>query len=240
MGILYGMVARGQVVLAEFSATQTNASVVARLILEKMKEVKNNCISSFSHHPYIFHVKGTDGLTVLCMADDASGRIIPFAFLEDIHKKFVKTFGRAVHSASAYAMNDEFSRVLCQQMDHFSRNPNVDRLNRLKGEMNQVQSVLIDNIEKALERGDRLALLVEKAITMQQPMQGNNSTVALKRKARSYKNVIWWRDCKFTATLMLLFLLTIVYVSLAFVCNGLFLSSCFNHMTMASVVPHMF
>ncbi|TYI76227.1 hypothetical protein E1A91_D06G061600v1 [Gossypium mustelinum] len=231
MGILYGMVARGQVVLAEFSATQTNASVVARLILEKMKEVKNNCISSFSHHPYIFHVKGTDGLTVLCMADDASG---------NIHKKFVKTFGRAVHSASAYAMNDEFSRVLCQQMDHFSRNPNVDRLNRLKGEMNQVQSVLIDNIEKALERGDRLALLVEKAITMQQPMQGNNSTVALKRKARSYKNVIWWRDCKFTATLMLLFLLTIVYVSLAFVCNGLFLSSCFNHMTMASVVPHMF
>ncbi|TYH65597.1 hypothetical protein ES332_D06G066500v1 [Gossypium tomentosum] len=231
MGILYGMVARGQVVLAEFSATQTNASVVARLILEKMKEVKNNCISSFSHHPYIFHVKGTDGLTVLCMADDAS---------RNIHKKFVKTFGRAVHSASAYAMNDEFSRVLCQQMDHFSRNPNVDRLNRLKGEMNQVQSVLIDNIEKALERGDRLALLVEKAITMQQPMQGNNSTVALKRKARSYKNVIWWRDCKFTATLMLLFLLTIVYVSLAFVCNGLFLSSCFNHMTMASVVPHMF
>ncbi|KAB2024037.1 hypothetical protein ES319_D06G060600v1 [Gossypium barbadense] len=238
MGILYGMVARGQVVLAEFSATQTNASVVARLILERMKEVKNNCISSFSHHPYIFHVKGTDGLTVLCMADDASGRIIPFAFLEDIHKKIVKTFGRAVHSASAYAMNDEFSRVLCQQMDHFSRNPNVDRLNRLKGEMNQ--SVLIDNIENALERGDRLALLVEKAITMQQPMQGNNSTVALKRKARSYKNVIWWRDCKFTATLMLLFLLTIVYVSLAFVCNGLFLSSCFNHMTMASVVPHMF
>ncbi|KAB2076736.1 hypothetical protein ES319_A06G060100v1 [Gossypium barbadense] len=242
MGILYGMVARGQVVLAEFSATQTNAiaSVVARLILEKMKEVKNNSISSFSHHPYIFHVKGTDGLTLLCMADDASGRIIPFAFLEDIHKKFVKTFGRAVHSASAYAMNDEFSRVLCQQIDHFSRNPNVDRLNRLKGEMNQVQSVLIDNIEKALERGDRLALLVEKAITMQQPMQGNNSTVALKRKARSYRNAMWWRDCKFTATLMLLFLLTIVYVSLAFVCNGLFLSSCFNHMTMASVVPHMF
>ncbi|KAA3476882.1 vesicle-associated membrane protein 711-like protein isoform X1 [Gossypium australe] len=239
MGILYGMVARGQVVLAEFSATQTNASVVARLILDKMKEVKNNSISSFSHHPYIFHVKGTDGLTVLCMADDASGRITPFAFLEDIHKKFVKTFGRAVHSASAYAMNDEFSRVLCQQIDHFSRNPNVDRLNRLKGEMNQVL-FQIYLCSFALERGDRLALLVEKAITMQQPMQGNNSTVALKRKARSYKNAMWWRDCKFTATLMLLFLLTIVYVSLAFVCNGLFLSSCFNHMTMASVVPHMF
>ena len=69
---------------------------------------------------------------ILCV-----GRI-PFAFLEDIHKKFVKTYGRAIHSASAYAMNDEFSRILSQQMDHFSDDPNADRLNRLKGEMSQV------------------------------------------------------------------------------------------------------
>ena len=72
-------------------------------------------------------------LLILCV-----GRI-PFAFLEDIHHKFVKTYGRAIHSASAYAMNDEFSRVLSQQMDHFSNDPNADRLNRLKGEMSQVQ-----------------------------------------------------------------------------------------------------
>ena len=67
------MVAREQVVLAEFSATQTNASTVARLILDKMKEAKNDNNSSFSHDRYIFHVKRTDGLTVLCMVDDASG-----------------------------------------------------------------------------------------------------------------------------------------------------------------------
>ncbi|KAK6273255.1 hypothetical protein POUND7_010338 [Theobroma cacao] len=220
MGIFYGMVARGQVVLAEFSATQTNASTIARQILEKMKEGKNDSNSSFSHDRYIFHVKRTDCLTVLCMADDASGRRIPFAFLEDIHQKFVKTYGRAIHSASAYAMNDEFSRVLSQQMDHFSNDQNADRLNRLKGEMSQVRSVMIDNIEKVLERGDRLALLVEKTSAM----QGN--TLRFKRQARRYKNALWWRDCKFTATLILLVLLVILYVLLTFFCHGLFLSSC--------------
>ncbi|XVF34592.1 hypothetical protein REPUB_Repub18cG0071900 [Reevesia pubescens] len=71
MGILYGMVAMGHVVLAEFSAMQTNASTIARQILEKVKETKNDSNSSFSHDRYIFHVKRTDGLTVLCMADDA-------------------------------------------------------------------------------------------------------------------------------------------------------------------------
>lgn len=51
---------------------------------------------------------------------------------------------------------------------------------------------MIDNIEKVLERGDRLALLVEKTSAM----QGN--TLRFKRQARRYKNALWWRDCKFT------------------------------------------
>ncbi|OMO57710.1 Synaptobrevin [Corchorus olitorius] len=192
MGIFYGMVARGQVVLAEFSVTQTNASTIARQILENMKDGKSDSSSSFSHDRYIFHVKRTDGLTVLCMADDASGRRIPFAFLEDILQKFVKTYGRAILSASAYAMNDEFSRILSQQMEYFSNDPNADRLNRLKGEMSQVRSVMIDNIEKVLERGDRLALLVEKTSSMQ------GKSLRFKRQSRRYKNAMWWRDCKFT------------------------------------------
>lgn len=66
-----------------------------------------------------------------------TGRI-PFAFLEEIHLRFVKTFGRAVLSAQPYAMNDEFSRILSQQMEYFSSDPNADRINRLKGEMSQV------------------------------------------------------------------------------------------------------
>ncbi|KAF2287240.1 hypothetical protein GH714_039423 [Hevea brasiliensis] len=58
---------------------------------------------------------------------------IPFAFLEDIHQRFVRTYGCAIHSAQAYAMNDEFSRVLSQQMEYYSNDPNADRINRLKG-----------------------------------------------------------------------------------------------------------
>ncbi|KAK8491188.1 hypothetical protein V6N11_037951 [Hibiscus sabdariffa] len=210
MGILYGMVARGQVVLAEFSATHTNATTVARQILDNMSQGNNDSNSSFSHDRYIFHVKRTDGLTVLCMADDASGRRIPFAFLEDIHQRFVKTYGRAIQSASAYAMNEEFSRVMSQQMDHFSTDPNADRLNRLKGEMSQVRTVMIDNIEKVLERGNRLELLVEKTSSM----QGNS--IRFKSQSRRYKNTVWWNNCKITATLILLLLLIIAYVLYAF------------------------
>ncbi|MBA0757026.1 hypothetical protein Gotri_020150 [Gossypium trilobum] len=110
-----------------------------------------------------------------------AGRI-PFAFLEDIHQRFVRTYGRAVFSALPYGMNDEFSRVLSQQMEYYSSDPNADRINRLKGEMSQVRNVMIENIDKVLERGDRLELLVDKTANM----QGN--TFRFRKQTRRFRN----------------------------------------------------
>lgn len=72
MTILFALVARGSVVLAEFSGTSTNASAIARQILDKIPG-NNDSNVSYSQDRYIFHVKRTDGLTVLCMADDTAG-----------------------------------------------------------------------------------------------------------------------------------------------------------------------
>lgn len=218
MAILYTLVARGSVVLAEFSIAQTNASTIAKQILEKI--LGNNDMNvSYSQDRYIFHVKRTDGLAVLCMADDVAGRRIPFTFLEDIHQRFVRTYGRAVLSAQAYGMNDEFSRVLSQQMEYYSNDPNADRINRLKGEMSQVRSVMIENIDKVLERGDRLEILVDKTATMQ------NNTFRFKKQSRRYRNSIWWRNVKLMFALIFL-LLVLVYVVIAFACGGLTLPTC--------------
>lgn len=60
--------------LAEFSSTQTNANAVARQVLERLPGGTDDSNLSYSNDRYIFHVKRTDGLTVLCMADDSLGR----------------------------------------------------------------------------------------------------------------------------------------------------------------------
>ncbi|GER32062.1 vesicle-associated membrane protein [Striga asiatica] len=220
MAILYGVVARGSVVLAESSATSsTTANTVARKILEKISAANHNTNVSYSQDRYIFHVKRTDGLTVLCMAEDNAQRRIPFAFLEEIHQRFVQTYGRAVLTAQAYAMNDEFSRILSQQMEYYSRDPNADRINRIKGEMSQVRSVMIENIDKVLERGDRLDLLVGKTAYMQA------NSFRFRKQTRRLRNNAWWRNVKLMMALICLVSLT-VYVVMAFVCHGLTLPSC--------------
>jgi len=218
MAILYALVARGSTVLAEFDAAHGNAKTIARQILEKIPGTGDSHVS-YSQDRYIFHVKRTDGLTVLCMADDTAGRRIPFAFLEDIHGKFVKTYGRAVHTALAFTMNDEFSRVLSQQMEYYSSDPNADKINRIRGEMSQVRNVMVENIDKVLERGDRLELLVDKTETI----QGN--TFKFKKQARRFKNTMWWRNIKLTVAVIVV-LLIVIYVILAIVCKGVTLPSC--------------
>lgn len=43
-------------------------------------------------------------------------------------------------------MNDEFSRVLSQQMDYYSNDASADRINRMKGEIDQVYIISYNNI----------------------------------------------------------------------------------------------
>ncbi|CAN8299218.1 unnamed protein product [Cochlearia groenlandica] len=221
MAILYALVARVTVVLSEFSATSTNASSIAKQILEKLPGNDDDSHVSYSQDRYVFHVKRTDGLTVLCMSDETAGRNIPFAFLEDIHQRFVKTYGRAIHSAQAYAMNEEFSRVVSKQMEYYSNDPNADRMSRIKEEMSQVRNVMIENIDKVLGRGERLELLVDKTANM----QGN--TIRFRKQARRFRSQMWWRNVKLAIALICILSL-VIYIAMAFVCHGPSLPSCFK------------
>lgn len=218
MAILYAVVARGTVVLAEFAAVTGNTGAVARRILEKLPPDSDSRLC-FSQDRYIFHVLRADRLTFLCMANDTFGRRIPFAYLEDIHMRFMKNYGRVAHSSLAYAMNDEFARVLHQQMEYFSSNQTTDTLNRLRGEVSEIHTVMVDNIEKIMDRGDRIALLVDKTATMQ------DSAFHFKKQSRRLHQALWMKNAKLLALLTLVIVL-ILYIIIAACCGGITLPSC--------------
>jgi hypothetical protein len=73
MAILYALVARGTVVLAEHSAAATNAGAIARQVLERLPDGGADSHVSYTQDRYVFHAKRTDGITALCMADDSAG-----------------------------------------------------------------------------------------------------------------------------------------------------------------------
>ncbi|KAG6605974.1 Vesicle-associated membrane protein 714, partial [Cucurbita argyrosperma subsp. sororia] len=206
MAILYAVVARGTVILAEFSAVAGNTGAVARRILEKLPDEADSRLC-FSQERYIFHILRSDGLTFLCMANDTFGRRIPFSYLEDVHMRFMKNYGRVAHYAPAYAMNDEFSRVLHQQMEFFSSNPSADTLNRVRGEVNEIRTVMVDNIEKILERGDRIELLVDKTATMQ------DGAFHFKKQSKRLHRALWMKNAKLLALMTCLIIVLLGGIS---------------------------
>ncbi|PPD71279.1 hypothetical protein GOBAR_DD31841 [Gossypium barbadense] len=208
MAILYAVVARGTVVLAEFSAVTGNAGAVARRVLEKLPEEADSRLC-FSQDRYMFHILRSDGLCFLCMANDNFGIketedilyeslliTLPQCrensiFVLDIHMRFMKNYGKVAHYAPAYAMNDEFSRVLHQQMEFFSNNPSADTLNRVRGEVGEANSYNYGgNIEKILERGDRIELLVDKTATMK------DGAFHFKKQSKRLRQALWMKNAK--------------------------------------------
>ncbi|CAO2177446.1 unnamed protein product [Urochloa humidicola] len=219
MTIVYALVARGTVVLAEFAAVSGNAGAVARRILEKLPPDAESRLC-FAQDRYIFHVlRDQAGITFLCMANDTFGRRIPFLYLEDIQMRFMKNYGRVAHSALAYAMNDEFSRVLHQQMEFFSSNPSADTLNRLRGEVSEIHTIMVDNIEKILDRGDRISLLVDKTSTMQ------DSAFHFRKQSKRLRRALWMKNAKLLAVLTVA-IVVLLYLIISAFCGGLSLPSC--------------
>ncbi|KAI1315590.1 Vesicle-associated membrane protein [Mortierella claussenii] len=185
MSIIYALVARGSIILAEYTNSSGNFTTVTEAILEKI--APNNSKLTYVYDRYLFHYICEDGLTYMCMADDSFGRRIPFAFLQDIKEKFLAQYGRerALESLVPYGMN-EFSKTIAKQMEYFSTNPNADRIKQVQGEIEQVKDVMVQNIERVLERGERIELLVDKTDNLnQQAFAFKKRSTALKVKDKS-------------------------------------------------------
>lgn len=219
MPIIYSLVTRGSCVLAEYTNTSGNFTTVTRRILEKIPPQDDK--RSYGYDRYIFHYIVDDGITYLCMADEETGRRIPFAFLEDIKNRFRATYGDRGKTAIAYGMNTDFSRVLQNQMEFYSNNPSADRITKVRGEIDEVKSVMVHNIEKVLERGERIELLVDKTENL------NQNAFKFKKASTQLKRSMWWKNIKIMIILIVV-IIVVVYFIAAIACKGLLFQKCVN------------
>ena len=102
----------------------------------------------------MFHIALERGLAFLCMADGSFGRRVPFAFLEDIKRRFLAAHAEEAASAGAYAFDAGFSSQLAERMAFFSSDASADTITRLHGSLTEVKQITLDNIEKV--RADTL------------------------------------------------------------------------------------
>ncbi|KAJ3300490.1 Vesicle-associated membrane protein, partial [Blyttiomyces sp. JEL0837] len=197
------LVARGAVVLAEHASTTGNFTTVTQHILEKIPEGDSKM--TYVYDRYLFHYIQRNGIIYLCLADDTFGRRIPFAFLEDISTKFESVYGTRGKTAIAYGLQ-EFSKYISTQMEYFSNSQSADRLRQVQGEIDQVKDVMVANIEKVLERGERIDILVDKTDNL------NQASFAFKKRSTALRRAMWWKNQKLMYSLGGLGLLVLYFI----------------------------
>eukprot|EP00008_Paramoeba_atlantica_P004578 CAMPEP_0201488906 /NCGR_PEP_ID=MMETSP0151_2-20130828/20216_1 /ASSEMBLY_ACC=CAM_ASM_000257 /TAXON_ID=200890 /ORGANISM="Paramoeba atlantica, Strain 621/1 / CCAP 1560/9" /LENGTH=216 /DNA_ID=CAMNT_0047874323 /DNA_START=55 /DNA_END=705 /DNA_ORIENTATION=- len=188
MPLSYGLVARETVVLVEFYKTHGDANRIARKILRKIPQQAHK--KSYTFDSQIFHYQvDENGLTFLVLADDQLSWRIAFNCIHDIRNQFLSACGSSWKSATEGSLNDIFARILDEKLEHWS-SPESDKIQRAQQQVDQVKTKMISNIDKVLDRGDKIDTLVDRTDVLQsQSEQFKTSSTTLRR-------TIWWQDIK--------------------------------------------
>jgi vesicle-associated membrane protein 7 len=82
----------------------------------------------------------------------------------------------------------------------------------VKGQIDDVKGVMVENIEKVLARGEKIELLVDKT------EQLNQSARKFQRASKSLKSAMWWKNVKMWL-LIAAIVAIIIWLIASFVCG---------------------
>ncbi|KAM9517035.1 uncharacterized protein ACWYII_044203 isoform 2-T6 [Salvelinus alpinus] len=94
------------------------------------------------------------------------------------------------------------------QADYSSQQPASSKLDSVQGQVNEVKVILKDNINKVLERGERLDDLVDKTHDLQATADSFQRTST--RVARKY----WWKNVKMMIIIGVIVLIILILIIL--------------------------
>lgn len=176
-------------------------------ILEKLNSQKKFTLMADGH---TFNYLADDGYVYLVVADEAYGRQIPFACLERVKDEFKSQYGDRARDAIAHALDRSFGPRIKAQMEYCANNPDeLSKVSRVQAQVSEVKNIMMDNIEKVLDRGEKIELLVDKTENLR--FQADN----FHRTGRQLRQRMWWNKLKmqlmfasaFAAFVLVLFLI---------------------------------
>ena len=212
-GIVYSLISRADSVLAEHTTANGNFIMVSRIILQKIPPDHEGKKMSFAYDTHIFHYMVEDGVTYLCMTDDKFPRRIAFAFLTDIQSFFTGAYTPdAVATALAFAFNDGFSRTIADRMEYYNHDPNSDKIQAARSQVELTKQTMVENIDKILGRGERIELLVARTETL------NEHSFKFKEQSKKLKCAVLVKSIRFWIIISIIALF-LLWLALSLACG---------------------
>ncbi|GLU08725.1 hypothetical protein SLE2022_256210 [Rubroshorea leprosula] len=211
--LIYSFVARGTVILADYTEFTGNFTTVASQCLQKLPSSNNKFTYNCDGHTFNYHVE--NGFTYCVVAVESAGRQIPMAFLERVKEDFNKRYGGGkAATAAANSLNKEFGSKLKEHMKYCVDHPEeISQLSKVKAQVSEVKGVMMENIEKVLDRGEKIELLVDKTENLRSQAQD------FRQQGTKIKRKMWFENMKLKLVALGIFVILILFVVLS-VCPG--------------------
>jgi vesicle-associated membrane protein 7 len=207
MPILYSAIARGSTILCSHQSTIGNFEEVMVNILPNIPLSQDARTSYTGSNGMTFHVMIESGLIYLCATESDDGKRQPYGFLNEIKHQFMS--GSLAHRAQFAIegeLNRDFQPVLVSQMERFSEPGGGDQISSLQSQVEEVKGVMTQNIERVLERGQRLEDLMDKTTDLEANAQ------TFKKTSHRVQRKMWWKNTRWTIIMILVSILVVAII----------------------------
>ncbi|KAG6668114.1 hypothetical protein I3843_01G140500 [Carya illinoinensis] len=210
---IYTFVARGTVVLAEYTEFTGNFPAIAAQCLQKLPSSNNKFTYTCDHHTFNFLVE--DGYAYCVVANESVGKQISIAFLERMKADFRKRYGGGkADTAMAKSLNKEFGPIMKEHMKYIiDHAEEIEKLLKVKAQVSEVKSIMLENIDKALDRGEHLANIVDKTEDLRKQAQ------LYKEKGTQIRRKMWYQNMKIKLVVLGILFLLVLIIWLS-ICHG--------------------
>lgn len=200
-------------ILADYTDFSGNFAGIAAQCLQKLPATNNKFTYNCDGHTFNYLVD--NGFTYCVVAAESVGRQIPIAYLERIKEDFTNRYGGGKAAiAVANSLKKEFGPKLKEQMQYCMDHPEeVSKLAKVKAQVSEVKGVMMENIDKVLDRGVKIELLVDKTENLHSQAQD------FRQIGTQIKRKMWWQNMKIKL-IVLAILIALIFIIVLSICGG--------------------
>lgn len=211
--MIYAFVAHGSVILADYTTFSGNFESIAFQCLQKLPATNSKFTYTCDGHTFNYLVD--KDFTYCVVANESAGRQVPIACLERIKDEFVQKYGGGMpHAPSSNILKKEFGPRLQYHMQYCVDHPEeVSKLAKVKAQVSEVKGVMMENIEKVLDRGEKIELLVDKTENLRDQAQD------FRTRGTQLRRRMWLQNMK-VKLIVLGIIVALILIIVLSVCHG--------------------
>ncbi|KAG0462423.1 hypothetical protein HPP92_020899 [Vanilla planifolia] len=149
------------------------------------------------------------------VAVESVGRQIPITLLEKVKEDFIKRYGGGkAATAMPNSLNREFGPKLKEHMQYCVDHPEeISKLAKVKAQVTEVKGVMMENIEKVLNRGEKIELLVDRTENLRSQAQD------FRQQGTRIRRKMWLQNMK-VKLIVLGIVVALILIIVLSVCHG--------------------